>query len=166
MENKIAAVTSSEIKNGVRFIKVTVMGKDDVQNIKQLVPYGFDSAPIADDRAMHMETLQFGENFIAGYVGKNQEAKPGESRMFSTDVDGNLQTFIFLKDDGTIEIGGDADNMIRYAPFNSELQNFKNQIQAELALISAGIAAAGGSYTPGILTLDLSASKIDEVKTT
>jgi len=72
--------------------------------------------------------------------------------------------FIQLDED-FLQLLGDADNAVRFAPLDSNLQSLVSSIQCELVKIATGIAAAGGSYTPGTLSLDIDAAKIDEIKT-
>lgn len=157
---------STEIDNLTRrVIKFLRFGRGDVQTSLQVSPYGVDSNPIKDFTAIYAETGEKGKTVIIGYINRNQLAEVGEYRIFSTDASGNMQTYIWLKNDGTMQIGGDVDNMVRYAALNMELQNFKSAIQSELTKIATGITGAGGSYTPGTLNLDLSSARIDEIKT-
>jgi len=64
-----------------------------------------------------------------------------------------------------IQYLGDDDNLVKYAALSSELTSFKNLVQAELVKIQTGITGVGGAYTPGTLSIDISDSKIDELKT-
>lgn len=155
--------TFNSVKN--RILKVLRMGKNDVQTSFEAAPYGVDSNPIKDMEAIYGKTTKAGKTVILGYINKNQLAAVGENRIYSTDSNGNLKFYVWLKNDGTCELGGDADNGVRYSPLNSELTAFKNALQAELTLIQAGIASAGGSYSPSTLSLDISQAKIDEIKT-
>ncbi len=161
----ISKLVSSAIENGVRTLKAIVLGKDDVRTALEVTPFGVDSNPTEGLMAIYVETSAKGDRIIVGYLNTNQLAEVGGTRIFSTDKDGNAATSIYLRADGTIEVRGTGDNMVRYIPLDSGLQSFKSQIQAELALIAAGIAAAGGSYTPGTLSVDISGAKIDEIKT-
>ena len=155
---------SSRIVESVRLVKFQRKGKDDIRECKSISPHGVDSHPIEDLIAVYSETDQNGKNVILGYINRNAIADVGELRLYATNVDGDEQNYIYLKNDGQIEIGGNGDNLIRYSPLNSELTAFKNQIQVELGLIATAIAGVGGAYAPGTLTIDISASKIDEVE--
>lgn len=66
--------------------------------------------------------------------------------------------------DNEIQLQGSAHNLVKHTPLDTALQTFKTALTVELGLIAAGIAAGGGSYTPGMLTIDISAAKVDELK--
>lgn len=161
----ITKFISAELDSvGRRIAKVLRFGKHDTQTGFQSTPYGIDSNPIKGMRAIYSTTAQKGKTVIVGYINVDQLADPGELRLFSTDTNGELKFSIWLKADGTCEVGGNSDNLVRYIPLDQGLQNFKTEIQQELVKIATGIASAGGSYTPGTLSVDISASKIDEIK--
>lgn len=162
----LTKVISSTLDSlGRRIIKVLRSGKDDAQTATEALPYGFDSNPIAGMRAVFTTTANKKQKAIVGYFNVNQLSETGESRMYSTDDNGELKIFIRCKKDGTILLGGDVDNAVKYTPLNSGLQDLVTQLQEELLKIQAGITAGGGTYTPGTLSLDVSGSKIDEIKT-
>jgi len=158
----VTKTISTSIKNAVRFVKFLRMGKSDVQECRQIAPYGVDSAPIEGMAAIYAKTSEVGKPVIIGYVNKNQIAEAGEYRTFSTDSDGGVQFYIHLKNDGTAEIGGDTDNMVRY----SELKIGFDKLKADFnAHIHTG--NMGAPTTPPTLpsTADISNSKINEIKT-
>lgn len=161
----LKVIASTLDKLGRRLVKAYRYGVIDVQTPLQANPPGLDSSPIKDMVAVYSKTDEDGTRAIVGYFNKNQVAAEGESRLYSIDANGNLKTYIWLKNTGTMELGGNADNAIRYSPLSSELDNFKTQIQDELVKIATGITTAGGAYTPGTLTIDISASKITTIKT-
>lgn len=148
-----------------RVVKFLRFGQSDVQTCLEAAPYGVDANPIKDMVAIYATSVSREEKIILGYINKKQIAAPGEHRLFSTDSSGEVQTFLWLQNDGTLQLGGEEDHAVRYQPLYEELQNFKNLVGAELSKAAAGIAAAGGSYTPGELTLDISKAKIDNIKT-
>ncbi len=160
---KVISTSLDSVKR--RITKVLKHGKNNVVTGLESAPYGIDSNPIADMRAIYSITEDTGKKVIIGYINKNQLASVGENRIYSTDSDGALKFFIWLKNDGTCELGGDTDNAVRYSPLNTGLQQLVSDLQAQLTLIATGIAGGGGSYTPGTLSLDITDSKIDEIKT-
>ena len=165
MMNLVKVISTQYDSFQKRMIKVLRFGKSDVQTPHEAAPYGVDSNPIKDMVAVFSETLEKGKPVIVGYLNKNQLAEPGEIRHFSTDSNGNLKFYTWLKSDGTMEIGGNVDNMVRHAKLDLALQQQVNLINTELAKISAAVAVAGGSYVVAPISLDISPAKIDEVKT-
>ncbi len=162
----LVKVISTELdKAKKRIVKVLRFGKDDVQTSIEASPFGFDSNPVKDLIAVYSTTSEKGKTVIVGYLNKDLLAAVGESRMYSTNKSGELQTFIHLKNDGTIELAGSSDNAVRFTPLSSEMQSLAAAINVELALIATGIGAAGGAYTPGTISIDISGAKIDEIKT-
>lgn len=148
-----------------RIPKFLRLGLNDVQTANEAAPFGIDSNPISGMIAIYSKTAVKGDEVIIGYLNPNQLAEVGETRLYSTDTSGSLKIFLWLKADGTIQLGGTADNAVRYIPLNQGLQDFKIAMQQELVAIAAGIASAGGSYSPGTLSIDIADSKIDEITT-
>src|SRR5690606_8847873 len=96
---------------------------------------------------------------------KDQLAAIGELRLYATDGNGQLQTFVWLKNDGTIELGGNTDNAVRYLPLNTALQGQVTDINAELVKIQTAITGLGGAYAHTPVSIDISGAKIEEIKT-
>jgi hypothetical protein len=158
----IAVVKEILIKGAKRFLKVQEYG---VKTADVVADFGDDSAPLKDMIAIYSKTAIAGEEIIIGYINSNQIAQPGEKRIFSLMPDGSLSFDIYLRNDGTCEIGGNVDNAVRYLALNTALQLQVQAINAQLTAISLAIAGVGGTYTPAPITLDLTSAKIEEVKT-
>jgi hypothetical protein len=60
-----------------------------------------------------------------------------------------------LDSDG-IKLNGEGNTLTKYSPLDSALQGLVSAIKTELGKIANGISGAGGSYTPGTLSLDTS----------
>jgi hypothetical protein len=153
---------SAAIEAGKRILKVQQYG---VKTALEISPFGDDSNPIKGMAAVYAETAESGESIIIGYINENQIAAAGEKRLYSLDATGAVSFYMHFKNNGTAEIGGTANNLVRYTPLNAALQQQVIDINAQLAAIAAGIASAGGTYTPTPLTLDVSGAKIEEIKT-
>lgn len=149
-----------------RVVKVYGFGIDDVKTALETGPYGLDSNPIKGMIAIYSQTADKGERVIIGYINKNQKAQPGEFRTFATDASGGEIFYTWMKSNGTMELGGSIDNLIRYTALNTALQAEVVKINAELVKIAAGVnAIVPGSYVVTPVTLDISLSKINELKT-
>ncbi len=164
---------SSTIKEAFRYIKYSIW-KDSPEEMQAAQPWGYDARPVKDAIALVVETAETGEAKVIGYVFKGalQALAVGEVQVYSTDANGAKKAFMHLKNTGvmqlsgdTIELNGNANHATQYEALNTELQSFKTAIQTELAAIALGVAAGGGSYTPGTLTLNLNSAKLTTVKT-
>lgn len=145
--------------------KALRFGQDDVVTAIQSAPFGIDSNPIKGLVAVYTKTSQKGADVFLGYLNKDLLAEQGETRLFSTNESGALQTYVWLKNDGNIEMGGNADNLVRYTKLNTALQQEVLKINAELAKIATAIGSLGGAYVVAPVTLDISAAKVDKIKT-
>lgn len=147
-----------------RVLKFLGRGRNDTQEHKEAMPFGYDAGARQGQRAICVQTGD-GKRYVLGYLCPGHKADVGEVRIYSTDADGAEQTYLWLKNDGTIELAGDQDNPVAYTDLDNAVQQFVGALQAELGLIQAGIAAAGGSYSPSTLQFDISNAKINELKT-
>lgn len=151
----------NSIKN--RIIKVLQYG---AKTALQAAPFGDDSNPIKEMTAIFANTETNDEPVIIGYVNENQLAAEGEKRAFSLKPDGTVSFYTWLKNDGTFEIGGNTDNLIRFNLLNNGLQQEVLAMNVEFAKISAAMTALGGSYVMQPVNLDITPSKIEEIKCT
>ena len=85
--------------------------------------------------------------------------------MYSLKEDGSVSSFIWLKNDGKIQLNGNADNAVRYKPLNTAITQTDTSINTELSKIAAAISSLGGVYVPGQIQTDISGAKIDDLKT-
>jgi hypothetical protein len=150
---------------GRRLVKAYRYGSIDVQTPIQVSPFGLDSAPIKDMVAVYSKTDSDDTNVLLGYFNTNLLAEEGETRLFSTDAQGNVKNFIWLKKDGKMQLGGTVDHAVRYQKLQDGLDAMVSLINQNLPLIQSGIATAGGSYTPISVTLNISDAKIETITT-
>lgn len=165
MKATLVKIISSEFDKAKRLIvKHLGFGKSDVKTSISSAPYGVDANPIKDMIGIYMETEEKGRTVLVGYMNKNSLAAPGEVRFFSTDASGTLKSFVWLKNDGTVHLNGDTDNLVKHSALNTALQAQVNLINVELGKIATGIAAGGGAYTPAPISLNISTAKVNNAK--
>lgn len=157
----ISSISSYIIEEGYRIFKVIQYG---TKTADECSPFGDDSNPVEGMDAIFCETEVGGEPIIIGYIQKERLAKPGEKRIYSLDEDGFPATDIFLKNDGTIEVGGSDDNFVSYRPLNQELESYASKLTSELTKIQTAITSLGGTYLPGDSSIDISQSKTEKIK--
>jgi len=161
---KIIQVNGFEIKKVFRYIKT--LFSNDSHTSAQIAPFGDDSCPVKGMKGVEALTDDLGQNVVLGYFNRKIQASEGEKRFYSLKPNGDESFYIWMKNDGTCEVGGSTDNLIRYSELNTELQAFKNKINLELGKIQSGITGVGGVYVKVDTSIDISKSKIDELKTT
>lgn len=158
----LSKVRSTILENKRRIIKVFQFG---AKTALEISAFGEDSNPVENMSALYADTGEAGEPVIIGYINTEQLAGVGEKRLYSLQADKTLSTYIWLKNDETMEIGGSADNMVRYQKIDDALQSQKDKINIELTKIQAAIVNLGGAYVKIPITIDTSNAKIDEIKT-
>lgn len=176
--NLVTIISSSFDSFNRLKVKFLRMGKSDVRECLEVSPYGIDSNPIKDMIALYGPTGENGKDTIIGYLNKNRIAEPGESRIFSTDAEGVLQTYILLKNaDGIMEIGGNTDFMVRYSELASAFNELKSDHNSLVTAFNAHMHPTAGSGPPSPPTpipssipatpssADISGAKIEEIKT-
>lgn len=157
-----------------RFIKVLRKGKSDVQTPIEASPFGIDSNPIKDMIAVYGQTEEKGKTVIIGYIDKNKLAASGETRLYSIDNNGNLKTYVWLKNDGTMEIGGNTKHMVRYEELQTAFNQLKQDLNTFITIfnshthtgVTIGVGSTSTTTTPGTSSsADISPAKIDNIKT-
>lgn len=149
------------IEKGKRILKVLQWG---VKSVPVAGPFGDDSNPIKNMTAIMAETSVKGEPVIIGYIHKNQIAKVGEKRIFSLKENGETSTYIHLKNDEVIEIGGNSDFLVRFFSLKTSIDNKDNLINQELEKIRLAIQSVGGTYVKSNVSTNLDAAKTEKVK--
>jgi len=161
-----------------RVTKFVRLGKSDVQTSVEASPFGVDSNPPPNLRAIYATTGTKDGTFIIGYINVDQVAEVGEHRMFSTDEDGNLIFEARMRNDGTFEIGGSVDNLIRFAKMEIAFNQLKSDLNTLITAYNSHVhittATVGATAVPGIIAptassgtpsaADMSDAKIEELK--
>lgn len=172
---ELVKTISSDIVSGWRWLKFFRKGPQDVQTAWVASPPGTDAAPIKDMVAVYGGTSAQGKPVIIGYVNVNQLAGSGDHRTFSQDSNGAVKFYIWQKADGTCEIGGADDFMVRYTKMAESFQELQDSVNDLKTIIGTWVVAPGdgGSALKAVLAAwlgtplvkDITQSKITEIKT-
>ena len=163
----ISKVISTSITNSKRLVKFLGFGKNDVQEKNESAPFGIDSNPVKDMVAIMVPSSEIGREIVIGYINTNQLAGVGETRLFSTNESGVIQIAIHLKNDGTIEIGGNNDNLVRFTELKAGFEQLKSDFNSLVNLYNLHVHAGTGVPTISVSTpstASINASKINELK--
>lgn len=170
----LVKVISSEIdglKN--RVVKFLRLGKYDFQTSAETGPYGIDSSPIKNMRAVYAETGSKGETVIVGYINKNQLAGTGEVRLYSTDENGTQKIYVWLKKNGQLELGGNTKHMTRFEELETGFNKLRDDFNDLVSKFNLHMHPTAGSGPPSVQsgdpaelsTADISNAKIEEILT-
>lgn len=129
--------------NTLKQLVVKTIGAKATYTAEEYSSWGVDSRPPNGTTALYTRTEADGDEAIIAYLIKNRLAEVGELRLFSTSANGTLQTYIWLKADGTIQLGGVSNGGL------VKIDNLKTQYDAGIAAIKAAVAA-GFSAQAGI----------------
>ena len=127
-------------------------------------PFGEDSNPIEGMVAIFSDTESDGESVIIGYIDPNKLAEVGEKRLYSMDSSGAVGAYIWLKNNGQLQLNGDSDNLCKYKELEKVFEKLKNDINIELAKIQTGIVGAKSSYAKKDITVDPSKIKVENLE--
>lgn len=168
---KIVKILSTSIKNNKLISKILGLGSSDSKTPYNAMPPGVDSRPIKGMKAVFMSTTNDKEPVLVGYINENCKAAEGEIRLYSVDSNGAEKTYLHLKNDGLMELAGNADFAVRF----SELESGFNQLKSDFnSFITATynththVTPAGPSAKPLPVGTSSAASiagaKISEIK--
>lgn len=170
----VVKVLETFIEEGRRIVKILRNGRDDVQTSKQVTPFGFESNPTSNSIGLYTSTATRNRTYVMGYIAENVDTEVGETRIYSTNDDGEIQISFHFKNDGTVEMGGDADNLMRYnelkSAFDELRDDFNSLVNAYNTHVHPGVTPGNGATVITATTAtpssaDMSASKINELKT-
>lgn len=172
----VVKILSSSINQGKRVLKFLRYGRQDVQTSVEVMPFGVDSNPVKDMVAIYSETAQNGKTVIIGYINKNQVAEIGGFRTYSTDADGNVTGYTYLRSNGDLELLGNTNFAVKYnelkvgfdtlrSDLNSLITNFNSHTHLYAPGPSTPVPSATPipTGTPSVASIDN--SKNDKIKT-
>lgn len=116
---EIIQVNDNRIFKAFRYIKAKLYG-DSHESI-QIAPFGDDSCPPKNIKGVKSYTSTDSVHVILGYFNRNNKANSGEKRLFSVKTDGTESVYVYLKNDGTFEVGCSDGFKIIYDLTNKQL---------------------------------------------
>ncbi|MDX5583643.1 MAG: hypothetical protein QNK20_01745 [Aureibaculum sp.] len=167
---------STEDENKFLQFVVNCLGISDQRKYFSISPFGISFNAPEDTRALTTDSRNADENFVIGVLNsiKPDDLNKGESAIFSTSEDGStLKSFVKLRNDGTMELNGNADNLVGFNDlkigFDKLTEDFNGLVSDYTSHIHTTTATVGASPTPGIITPTTSAgtpstASIDDAK--
>lgn len=169
----IVETLESFVKNSVLIVKAFRLGKSDVRTGHNVNPAGIDANPIKGMKAVYIQSEITGRPIIVGYINPSL-ASVGETRLFSTDADGEVQNYVWLKNDGKIDFGGSTDFLVRFSKLKEVADELKTDINSLKTVFStwvpvandggAALKAAAATWYGTTLAKNIDDSKIAELR--
>ena len=163
----LSKIISTAIVKGLLKVKVLGLGSSDVKTVFNLLPFGIDSNPSKDYRAIYADTGINGEKVLLGVLNKQILAEAGEIRIFS-EIEGEIATFIHLKKNGKIELGGDSNFIAKFNELKTGFDQLKGDLNSHIqnynSHVHPGVTAGGASTAVTVSTSTESEADIDEAK--
>jgi hypothetical protein len=128
---KIISVNGVRLINIFRYIKCQF--SKDVHEATQIAPFGDDSCPPLGLKGIMSETDNEAINVVLGYFNRDCQAQKGEKRFYSLKEDGSLGFWVWLKNDGKIEIGNDTtinDFIVSYNKLETEFKSLQSTVKS------------------------------------
>jgi len=169
MNLQIIQVNFSTIFKNLRYIK-SVFGFD-AHLSAQIAPFGDDSCPLNSTKGVKSKTDDNATHVILGYFNRNPLAQEGEKRLYSKRPAGEDSFVVWLKNDGTLEMGGTSDFMVRFSELKKgfdKLVEAHNGLVDKYNLHTHPVSGANTLITTGIeipSTANINACKIEQIKT-
>lgn len=162
---KLTWVNDTLVKLGFRLIKTRMTG-GIIESSKQSNPFGFESNPTKNYIAILSETLGNEEPVIVGFLNPKalESLNKGDSQIYSTDSDGVRKATVTLRSDGTAELLGSDDFMVRYSKLESAFNTLKSDFNKFLVHVH-GVAGTPPAPPQLPTTADITQAKIEEIKT-
>lgn len=164
---------TSFTKKLVRMVKFARMAF--VEETIEVGPFGIDGNPLKNTVAIYAETSKRSQPVVIGYINRDQKAAPGELRIFSKNANGEEQTYIWLKANGTIEIDGNANFAVKFNELKTVVQEIQNDIGSLKAAFNSWVVvpndgggalkASSATWAGTPITANIDTAKNANIKT-
>lgn len=176
--NILAKIKNVAITKGYRVVR-SKWGNNVVENSKLVTPYGMDVNPVQDTIVVTAKTQSNEDGIAIGFLNKKtfEDLVLGEIGFFSENSDKEIQANIIFRNEGTLEINGNDDYMVRFSKLEesfNELQDKYNKLVDAFNSHVHPTAASGPPSTPTPIpdfipasnsTTDIAECKIENIKT-
>jgi len=166
--------TNADGDENVVLLVCEITSSEDVQTVEYIQGSQNDSIPEIGTAVYIIDVAGNASNKIAIVCDSNIEStvENGEKKIYAQD-NGSIESYIYLKKDGTIEINGNTDFAVNYNNLEISLTNQDTLINAELTKLTATISAMVTAfsalgvtippYVQGAVTTDITSAKNDKV---
>lgn len=172
----IVKIISTAVEKTRLKVKFTALGSADVKTSENVTPFGLESNVPKGYRGIYANTGVSGDRVLLGIIKKDITTAVGQTKLYSEDAEGAEAFYILLKEDGTAELGGNADNAARFSKLKSgfdELKDDLNDLKQKWNTFAAAyvpgspttVGLPPSASTSATSTASIDNAKIDEILT-
>lgn len=139
-----------------------IEGKGDVRTPIESSAFGIDSNPTDGKVPIYAASPVKGKYYVIGYLNTNRLAETGEVRLFSTDADGELQAYVWLRNNGQfLELNGDDNFAVKFNELKEEFNKLKADYNSLVSVFNAHVHVVANAVplVPGPVTAAPSATQ-------
>ena len=169
----VSRYISTNTSNGKRFNTVVCFGTDNTNSMQgyNVAPFGFDSVGVQNMQCVFSDTSNNRYPIIVGWLNTSVVAQEGESRMYATDSSGGVVGYVYLKNNGELNLLGDSNWAVKYTELATQFNELKGKFNDLVTAYNAHIhpTPSGPSgvtvSTASPSTADITQSKNTRIKT-
>lgn len=175
----VSRYISTSTSENKRFNTIVCFGTDNTNSMQgyNVAPFGFDSVGVQNMQCVFSDTSNNRYPIIVGWLNTSVVAQEGESRMYATDSSGGVVGYVYLKNNGELNLLGDSNWAVKYTElatqFNELKGKFNDLVTAFNSHVHTVTIASFGTPTPTIpttstatpSTADITQSKNERIKT-
>ena len=169
------------VRNGANISDVKAdTGGGRITTAENFGPVGDDSFPLLTDIPFIVPAPGTGRFVVLGYLDpvNESQALEGERRFIARDSSGAPVSFVWLRNDGSLELNGAEDYAVAYTDLKDAFDTLRGDLNALVQAYNTHIhtttATIGSSGTPGVIsptaslgtesTADMSPAQVQTVK--
>ena len=164
------------IRNGANISDVKAdTGGGRITTAENFSPAGDDSFPLLTDIPFIVSAPGTGRFVVLGYLDPVNagQALEGERRFIARDSSGAPVSFVWLRNDGSLELNGADDYAVRYTPLAEQIHQLRDDLNEFIGVFKLhkhSTAAVGAPSIPDNAatatdsTIDISGSSVGTVR--
>lgn len=173
----VSRYISTSTSENKRFNTIVCFGTDNTNSMQgyNVAPFGFDSVGVQNMQCVFADTSNNRYPIIVGWLNTSVVAQEGESRMYATNSGGSVVGYVYLKNNGELNLLGDSNWAVKYTELATQFNELQSKFNALVTAFNSHVhtggtvpplMVTGTSTTPATpSTADITQSKNTRIKT-
>jgi len=169
----VSRYISTSTSENKRFNTIVCFGTDNTNSMQgyNVAPFGFDSVGVQNMQCVFSDTSNNRYPIIVGWLNTSVVAQEGESRMYATNSGGSVVGYVYLKNNGELNLLGDSNWAVKYTELATQFNELKGKFNDLVTAynvhthpLSTGTSSATLTQATQS-TADITQSKNERIKT-